>query len=81
MQPLLEQFGLTVAAITGLLAARGKQADLFAVIVLVLVTGLGWGTIRDVLLRADHVLDGGHAFLVERGGHCGGDLLPAHRHH
>lgn len=50
MQFLLEQFGVSVAAITGALAARGKQVDLFGVIVLALVTAFGGGTIRDLLL-------------------------------
>ena len=33
-QSLLDHFGVTVAAITGVLAARGKEVDLFGVIVL-----------------------------------------------
>jgi uncharacterized membrane protein YeiH len=50
MQYFLEHFGVSVAAITGALAARGKQVDLFGVIVLALVTAFGGGTIRDVML-------------------------------
>jgi uncharacterized membrane protein YeiH len=50
MQHSLEQFGVTVAAITGVLAARGKQVDLFGVLVLALVTAFGGGTIRDLML-------------------------------
>ena len=38
--------------IFGALAARGKQVDLFGVIVLALVTALGGGTLRDVILDA-----------------------------
>ena len=41
---------MSIAAITGVLAARGKQVDLFGVIVLALVTAFGGGTIRDVAL-------------------------------
>ena len=41
---------MTVAAITGALAARGKQVDLFGVIVLALVTAFGGGTVRDMVL-------------------------------
>jgi len=52
MQHFLEHFAVSVAAITGVLAARGKQVDLFAVIVLALVTAFGGGTIRDLLLGA-----------------------------
>lgn len=55
MQHLLEHFAVSTAAITGVLAARGKQVDLFAIVVLALVTALGGGTIRDVILRAEHV--------------------------
>jgi len=55
MQPLLEHFAVATAAITGVLAARGKQVDLFAVIVLALVTAFGGGTIRDLLLGAGHI--------------------------
>lgn len=50
MQYVLEQFAVSVAAITGVLAARGKQVDLFGVLVLALVTAFGGGTIRDVAL-------------------------------
>jgi uncharacterized membrane protein YeiH len=50
LQPLLEHFGVSIAAITGVLAARGKQVDLFGVLVLALVTAFGGGTVRDVLL-------------------------------
>jgi len=48
----LEHFGVAVGAITGVLAARGKQVDLFGVIVLALVTAFGGGTLRDLLLGA-----------------------------
>jgi uncharacterized membrane protein YeiH len=50
VQHLLEHFAVSVAAITGVLAARGKQVDLFGVLVLALVTAFGGGTVRDVLL-------------------------------
>lgn len=50
MQPWLDHFGVSVAALTGVLAARGKQVDLFGVIVLALVTAFGGGTVRDVAL-------------------------------
>jgi uncharacterized membrane protein YeiH len=50
MQYMLEHFGVGVAAITGVLAARGKQVDLFGVIVLALVTAFGGGTLRDLLV-------------------------------
>jgi uncharacterized membrane protein YeiH len=50
MQYLLEHFGVGVAAITGVLAARGKKVDLFGVVVLALVTAFGGGTLRDLLV-------------------------------
>ena len=48
----LEQLGVAVAAITGVLAARGKRVDLFGVVVLAVVTAFGGGTIRDLALGA-----------------------------
>jgi hypothetical protein len=42
--------GIAVAAITGVLAARGKRIDLFGVLVLALVTAFGGGTVRDLLV-------------------------------
>jgi uncharacterized membrane protein YeiH len=46
----VEHTGIAVAAITGVLAARGKRIDLFGVTVLALVTAFGGGTVRDVLV-------------------------------
>jgi uncharacterized membrane protein YeiH len=46
----LEHAAIAVAAVSGVLAARGKRIDLFGVAVLGLVTALGGGTIRDVVL-------------------------------
>ena len=50
MQSLLEHFGIAVSAISGALAGRGKQVDLFGVLVLALVTAFGGGTLRDMML-------------------------------
>ncbi|KAA0875111.1 trimeric intracellular cation channel family protein [Nitrincola tapanii] len=44
--------GVAVFAVTGVLAAQGKQIDLFGVMVLAVVTALGGGTIRDLALNA-----------------------------
>ena len=49
-QSVIDHFGVAVAAVTGVLAARGKQVDLFGVIVLAIVTAFGGGTIRDLTL-------------------------------
>jgi uncharacterized membrane protein YeiH len=53
MYYLLQQFGVVVGAVSGVLAASGKRIDLFGVIVLGLVTALGGGTLRDVVLGPD----------------------------
>lgn len=50
LESLLEHFGISVAAITGVLAARGKRIDLFGVIVLALVTSFGGGSVRDLMV-------------------------------
>jgi uncharacterized membrane protein YeiH len=50
MEQLLEHFAIGVAAIGGVLAARGKRVDLFGVVVLALVTAYGGGTVRDILV-------------------------------
>jgi uncharacterized membrane protein YeiH len=47
---LLEHFAVAVAAISGVLAGRGKKVDLFGVLVLALVTSFGGGTLRDLML-------------------------------
>lgn len=47
---LLDIFGTVVFAITGSLVAKQKQLDLFGVVILALVTALGGGTLRDILL-------------------------------
>src|SRR3954468_23716419 len=52
MQFWLEHFGIAVSAISGALAGRGKQVDLFGVIVLALVTAFGGGTLRDMMIGA-----------------------------
>jgi uncharacterized membrane protein YeiH len=49
VQTWLEHFAVGVAAISGVLAARGKKVDLFGVLVLAFVTALGGGTVRDVV--------------------------------
>ena len=55
MQYLLEHFGVAVAAITGVLAGRGKRVDLFGVMVLAVVTAFGGGTVRDLCLGSTPV--------------------------
>lgn len=44
-----DHFGIAVGALTGVLAARGHRLDLFGVLVLALVAGLGGGSLRDVI--------------------------------
>lgn len=47
---LLDYAGTAVFAITGALVAREKRMDLFGVIVVALVTAIGGGTLRDLIL-------------------------------
>lgn len=51
----LDLFGVAVFAVSGSLAAGRKHMDVFGVIVLGLVTGIGGGTLRDVLLASGPV--------------------------
>jgi len=46
----LDLVGTVVFAITGLLAARRKQLDLFGAIVIAMVTAIGGGTLRDLII-------------------------------
>ncbi|MCF7784574.1 MAG: trimeric intracellular cation channel family protein [Prosthecobacter sp.] len=50
MPPWIEYSAVAVCAITAVLAAEGKEMDLFGVMVLALVTAVGGGTIRDLCL-------------------------------
>src|SRR5688572_14492553 len=50
VQFLQAHFAVSVSAISGVLAGSGKRVDLFGIIVLGLVTALGGGTVRDVIL-------------------------------
>lgn len=50
VQFIQTHFAVAVCAISGVLAGSGKRVDLFGVIVLGLVTALGGGTIRDIVL-------------------------------
>lgn len=47
---LLDLFGVAVFAISGVLAAGRKSLDLLGVIVIAVITAIGGGTLRDVLL-------------------------------
>lgn len=49
-QFLQTHFAVAVCAISGVLAGSGKRVDLFGIIVLGLVTALGGGTIRDIVM-------------------------------
>ncbi len=69
MRYLLEHFGVAVAAITGVLAARGKRVDLFGVVVLAIVTAFGGGTVRDLCLGSTPVFwIADHRFLLNATG-------------
>jgi len=47
---LIDLAGVAVFAVSGVLAAGRKKLDLFGVVVLALVTAIGGGTLRDVLM-------------------------------
>ncbi len=49
---VLDLVGIFVFAITGALVAVRKELDVFAVLILALITGLGGGFLRDVLIGA-----------------------------
>ncbi len=51
LQPYIEHAGIAVGAISGVLAAKGKEIDLFGVLVLALAAAFGGGTTRDVLVN------------------------------
>jgi uncharacterized membrane protein YeiH len=46
----LDLLGTVVFAVTGLLAARGKSLDLFGAVVIAMVTAIGGGTLRDLII-------------------------------
>lgn len=64
MRYALEHLAVVFGAATGALAARGKGIDWFGVIVLGLVTAVGGGTLRDVLLDVPVFWVQDHSFLV-----------------
>lgn len=47
---LLDLAGVSVVAVTGCLAAGRKQLDLFGAVLFAVLTGVGGGTLRDLLL-------------------------------
>jgi len=61
---VFQHFGVVVGAISGVLAAGHKRIDLFGVIVLGLVTALGGGTLRDVVLGPDPSLGCSAVFWI-----------------
>lgn len=48
---LLDLAGVSVFAVSGVLAAGRKRLDLFGVVVLAVVTAIGGGTLRDLLMH------------------------------
>jgi uncharacterized membrane protein YeiH len=64
MQYVLEHFGVAIGAITGVLAARGKQVDLFGVLVLALAMAFGGGTVRDLVIGSKVFWAADPAFLL-----------------
>jgi uncharacterized membrane protein YeiH len=52
---MIDLFGVAVFAVSGALVAGRRQMDLFGVVVLAIVTGIGGGTLRDLLLGSTPV--------------------------
>lgn len=52
---LIDLAGVAVFAVSGVLAAGRKKLDLFGVVVLAIVTAIGGGTLRDVLMDRGEV--------------------------
>jgi uncharacterized membrane protein YeiH len=50
MRYLLDLLGVAVFAVSGVLAAGRKRLDLFGAVVIAVVTAIGGGTLRDILL-------------------------------
>lgn len=50
MRYLLELLGVAVFAVSGVLAARRKKLDVLGIAVIAVVTAIGGGTLRDLLL-------------------------------
>lgn len=61
-------FAVAVSAISGVLAGSGKKVDLFGVIVLGLVTALGGGTLRDIILDRPVFWLGDANFVINAAG-------------
>lgn len=64
MRYLIEHLAVIFGAATGALAARGKGIDWFGVVVLGIVTSVGGGTMRDVVLNRNVFWVDDHSFLV-----------------
>jgi uncharacterized membrane protein YeiH len=56
MAEFLDFFGIAVFAVTGALVAGSKRLDVFGVLVVALITCLGGGTLRDLVLDAHPVI-------------------------
>jgi uncharacterized membrane protein YeiH len=63
MRYVFEHLGVAVFAVTGALAAKNKRVDLFGVVVLALVTALGGGTVRDLILGTRPLWTGDVSFI------------------
>jgi uncharacterized membrane protein YeiH len=63
MPPWVEYFAVAVCAVSGVLAAEGKNMDLFGALVLALVAAVGGGTLRDLCLGVQPI------FWIERPEH------------
>ena len=66
----LDWFGVAVFAVTGALVASRKQMDIFGFALLATVTGIGGGSVRDLLLGRAGVLGRSSRFTSRSASRC-----------
>jgi uncharacterized membrane protein YeiH len=74
---LFEHLAVAVCAVTGVLAASNKRVDLFGVVVLALVTALGGGTLRDLILGIQPFWVADATFVLSASAAAGATFLAA----
>lgn len=74
---VFEHLAVAVCAVTGALAGANKRVDLFGVVVLALVTALGGGTLRDLILRIEPFWVADATFVLSASAAAGVTFLAA----
>jgi uncharacterized membrane protein YeiH len=73
----LEHLAVAVCAVTAVLAGANKRVDLFGIVVLALVTALGGGTLRDLILGIQPFWVADATFVVSAGAAAGTTFFAA----